>query len=108
MKKILFCTVPFARNPAWYLPLGLLSVATNLRRHGFAADVLDIDGRRLTKKEVQIFFTNNHYDVVGISALTSLYNYTKWLTDVIKQTNPRTKIILGGNLASSHPRFILG
>jgi len=107
MKKILLCTVPFARNPAWYLPLGLLSIATSLRRRGVAVDILDIDGERLSKEEVTRFFDNNHYEIVGISALTSLYNYTKWMAEVIKKRSPETKIVLGGNLSSSHPTFIL-
>lgn len=69
--------------------------------------MLDIDGRRYDKRWIADFFRKNRYDIVGISAMATLYNYVIWFSGLIKEIYPETLIVLGGSLASSAPGLVL-
>jgi len=73
-----------------------------LRAAGYDPFFYDIDGLRPKFEDVVRFFGDRKPDVVGISAVVSTaYAYTKKLTAAIKEVSPKTKIIVGGNLAAS-------
>lgn len=107
MPRILLCTLPYNRNPAWYLPVGILHVESAMRKNDIAVDFLDIDGLRLKKEQVLNYIQSGDYDIIGLSALTTLFNYSKWLSEQVKKNKPNMKVILGGILASSHYAYVL-
>ena len=107
MPRVLLCTHPYNRNPAWYIPVGALYVESALRKSNIDVDFLDIDGLRLKKEEVLEHIQSGDYDIIGISALTTLFNYSKWLSEQVKKIKPSIKIVLGGILASSNYEYVL-
>lgn len=107
MPRVLLCLLPYNRNPAWYLPLGALYIERALKEKNISVDLLDIDGLRLTKKEVIRHIQKDDYDIIGMSGLTTLFNYAKWLSGEIKKEKPEAKILLGGVLASSNYAYVL-
>jgi radical SAM superfamily enzyme YgiQ (UPF0313 family) len=73
-----------------------------LRSAGYDPYFYDIDGLRPSFEEAVRFFEDRSPDLVGISAVVSTaYAYTKRLVSAIKEVSPRTKVVVGGNLAAS-------
>ena len=100
--KILICTTPIRPVPTDYPPIGSLAVIQALRDAGYRPVFYDIDGLRPTFEEVLEKIRSEAPDVIGISAVVSTaYGYVKNLCREIKRILPRTRIVLGGNLAAS-------
>jgi anaerobic magnesium-protoporphyrin IX monomethyl ester cyclase len=100
--KIVICTTPIRPEPTSFPPFGSMAVIQSLRLAGHDPYFYDIDGLRPTFEETVEFFANQAPDVVGISAVVSTaYAYTKMLVLAIKDALPKTKVIVGGNLAAS-------
>jgi len=100
--KIVICTTPIRPVPTDYPPFGSLAVVQSLREAGYPAVFYDIDGLRPSFSEVIETLKRESPDVIGISAVVSTaYGYVKNLCREIKKNLPKTKIVLGGNLAAS-------
>lgn len=100
--KICICTTPIRSYPTDFPPFGSLAIIQSLRQMGSDVDFYHIDYFRYPLEQIGEYFSNNRYDVVGISAVVSTaYAYTKKLAEVIRTVSPETTIILGGNLATS-------
>ncbi len=79
-----------------------MAIIQSLRKIGVSADFYNIDYFRPNHDEVSRYFSENRFDIVGISAVVSTaYSYTKYLADLIRSVSPDTVIVLGGNLAAS-------
>ncbi|MEM2924582.1 MAG: radical SAM protein [Methanocellales archaeon] len=107
-KKVLFPggvarTVPFSTSQFLIIPIGLLSMAEYIERHGFKAKIYNIGemmladkyfevGNFLKKKEAEIFAIDLHWCVHIQGALE--------LAKLCKQLRPSSKVLLGGLTAS--------
>jgi len=79
-------------------PTGIAIITAVIRNLGHEVNVLDLNAVRKTDEEIkEINFKN--YDVVGIGSLVSTYKYVKKLIKIIKESNPKIKIIIGNSLA---------
>lgn len=100
--KILICTVPIRPKPTNYPPFGSLAIIQSLRQAGYAQMFYDIDALRPSFAEVVERLRSEAPDIVGISAVVSTaYGYVKQLCAAINAVSPKTRIVLGGNLAAS-------
>lgn len=100
--NIVICTTPIRPVPTNYPPFGSLAVIQSLRQAGYDPYFYDIDALRPSFEEVVEFFRARRPDVLGISAVVSTaYDYAKKLSRAVKRVSPRTRIVLGGNLAAS-------
>src|SRR5437588_9544418 len=100
--KIVINTTPIRPVPTTYPPFGSMAVIQSLRGAGYDPYFYDIDGLRPSFEEVELFFAERRPDVLGISAVVSTaYSYTKRLGRMIRRVSPKTRIVLGGNLAAS-------
>lgn len=109
--KILFLNPPrfhelVGKNPSviehnrgYNPPLGVLSLATAVKascgdKHHVEA--LDCQPRQLDYDQLRHYFTENQFDVVGVTAMTfTLIDVVKTVR-VIKETNPDCVTVLGG------------
>ncbi|MEI6079325.1 MAG: radical SAM protein [bacterium] len=104
-KKVLFIQPPHhfdsgSRTPDCF-PLGLCYVATVTKKAGHKVEVLDIWLNDYNKEEVvEIIKKLPHYDVFGVSALSTQYDYIKFLANELKKHFPKTPIVLGNALAT--------
>ncbi|MFA5335878.1 MAG: radical SAM protein [Candidatus Omnitrophota bacterium] len=90
-------------KPGPFPPAACTTLCNVLAKAGYAPEFYDIDAKRPTAKELSEYFRAGQFDIVGISAVVSTgYRYTKDLADMIKNTSPKTKIILGGNMAAAY------
>ena len=79
-----------------------MAIMQSLRAAGYDPFLLDIDGKRPPFEEVEAFFTREQPDILGVSAVVSTaYAYTKKLVRMVRRVSPKTRIMLGGNLAAS-------
>jgi radical SAM superfamily enzyme YgiQ (UPF0313 family) len=100
--KICICTTPIRSEPTNFPPFGSLAIIQSLQRMGENVDFYHIDYFRYSLEQIEEYFSSNRYDVVGISAVVSTaYAYVKKLAELIRKVSPDTKIVLGGNLATS-------
>jgi len=100
--KICICTTPIRPIPTDFPPFGSMAIIQSLRKIDEEVSFYNIDYFRYSNEEVETYFKEQKFDVVGISAVVSTaYVYTKFLSKLIRRVSPDTKIIVGGNLAAS-------
>jgi len=108
--KVLFIQPPHyfdgkSRRPGFF-PIGLGYLAANLLKDGHDVEVFDIWAMQLTQEEVLKRIPNLRYDVAGITALSTQYNYVKWLAKHLKRRSD-SPIVLGGPLATFSAHLVL-
>lgn len=100
--NIVVCTTPIRVSASDFPPLASMAVIQALRAQGYDPYFLDIDGLRTPFEQVEKFFAERQPDVLGISAVVSTaYEYVKRLSKMVHRVSPKTRIIVGGNLAAS-------
>ena len=100
--KICLVTTPIRPNPTTFPPFGSMAIIQSLKSIGEKVSFFHIDYFRYTYDEIEEYFKNNQFDMVGVSAVVSTaYSYTKYLTSIIKNVSKKTVIFLGGGLAAS-------
>ncbi len=100
--NIVICTTPIRPVPTSYPPFGPMALIQSLRLQGYDPYFYDIDGLRPDFEEVLSFISDRKPDILAISAVVSTaYAYTKKLSLAVKEASPRTKLVVGGNLAAS-------
>jgi len=103
--KVLLIRIPQGYSEAIF-SLGLAYIARTALKSGHDVEVLDIPAHNYTDEKVVQRIKHLDYDVVGISALSMQYAYTKWLASELKKCNPN-KIVVGGHLATYSPEIVL-
>ena len=88
-------------------PLGLLLLSSVLRGNGYDVNVMDVNGRRWGKGEVEKQIAEDESDVYGIGGLVTTYAYSMWLADLIKRHHPDKPVVCGGPLTTANPKILL-
>ncbi|MEK6953310.1 MAG: cobalamin-dependent protein, partial [Nanoarchaeota archaeon] len=116
-KKVMFVTMPDDKCPkdwrapdyyktvvdaAKHMPLGILSLATNLRP-GHEVKILDARSERLTLEDTINFIEKEKPDVLGLTA-NSMRAYA--LKEILQKTSVPYKIVTGGHV-KEHPELVL-
>ena len=101
--KTLFINFSFRDKTDNFLPYGVLTIMTYLRKNGFNdTHFYNIDLMRPTREEAIEYIVDYAPDVLAISSPVSTgYESCKYYTLEIKKRLPDCTIILGGNLAVS-------
>lgn len=86
-----------------FFPIGLGYIARVLLDAGHNVEVLDIYAHQYKKEEVIQRLKKIDFNVVGISAMSTQYNYCRWLASQIKAK----KIIIGGALPTFSHQTVL-
>jgi len=108
--KVLFIQPPHhfdgkSRRPGFF-PVGLGHLASVLMKEGHEVGVLDIWAQQLSRDEVLRRIPGLDYDVIGITGLSTQYNYVKWLAENLKQHYDKP-IVAGGPVATFSPELLL-
>lgn len=100
--RICIVTTPIRPKPTPFPPFGSLAIIQSLRNDGKDCSFYHIDYHRYKHDQIYEYFKKNQFDIVGISAVVSTaYNYTKYLSNLIKKINQKTIVIVGGGLVAS-------
>lgn len=88
---------PFLIDDKAFPPLGLLAVGTGLKERGHDVTIYD--------KELEKIPTN--YSYYGFGPTTPEYPYAVRAKNLIRETNPKAKIVIGGTFATLDPEKCL-
>jgi len=88
-------------------PLGLGYISKVLMDAGHRIQVLDIWAKQYSDGEASRMVAAADCDVIGISAISTQYAYTKWLVAEIKKTRD-TPVVIGNALATLTPEIVMG
>ena len=90
-------------KPGAFPPAACTTLCNVLIKAGYDPVFYDIDAQRPSPETLSEYFKTGQFDIVGISAVVSTsYGYAKNLAEIIKRVSPKTKIVLGGNLAAAY------
>ena len=93
-------------NRGYNPPLGVLSLAASVKQamgDHHHVEVLDCQPQQLSYEEIEAYFKDNDWDVVGITAMTFTLIDVLMTARIIKQIQPQCKIILGGPHVHIYP-----
>ncbi len=88
-------------------PLGPLILSSILRREGHEIKIMDINGHRWSREEVERQVIESEFDIYGVGGLVTTYSYNMWLADLIKKHHPGKPVICGGALTTASPDILL-
>ena len=93
-------------NRGYNPPLGVLALATSVKKFvgdKHSVEVLDCQPRQLSYDQLDSYFQENTFDMVGITAMTFTLIDVIMTAELIKKYNPNCKIILGGPHVHIYP-----
>lgn len=100
--KILFVNCCLRRNaPTKILPMGLASVMTFVREHGYRFDLLDIDINEYEDAYIEDYLKSHTYDVILLGSIVTHYKWVKWFCHKVKEIQPSCRLVVGNSVAGS-------
>jgi radical SAM superfamily enzyme YgiQ (UPF0313 family) len=105
MKTLL--VFPRFKYPSGDPPLGVAYLAASLRAQGLDADVFDATFVRDPLAALREKLSHTRYDLLGITALTSMLDAVRDIAALGKQVSPHTRIVAGGPHATVDPEGTL-
>jgi len=106
--KILFINPSLRRGAKTkLLPVGIGYIMTYVHENGYDFDLLDVDIDDLSDEEVDTYIRKNRHDLVLTGCIVTNYKWMKWLTRIIRNYHPDTKIIVGNSVAGSAAEVFL-
>lgn len=105
--KVILVNCPISeRLPPFTLPLGMAYLIAVLRKANHDVEVLDINGFRYDRMNVEEKIKELNYDMVCTGGVITLYKYLKFLTPLFKKYHPDKPIVVGGNIANEIPHLL--
>jgi radical SAM superfamily enzyme YgiQ (UPF0313 family) len=101
--KILLLMPNYNYSGRYYISLGLMYVASYLKRLGYDVSCLNLNHYGPDKLAEELRRTR--YDIVATGGLFTYYANFRALIKEIREISPHSKIVLGGAVASADPSF---
>ena len=92
-------------SPNVYPPLGLAYIASALEEDKHEVSIIDLNAKRTLDNGIIKSLVG--VDVVGITGLITEFKEVMRLANLIKESKPEIKVILGGALATTHTKEML-
>ena len=106
--KVLLINPPYRESlPPSVFPSGIGYIASVLMEGGHEVSVLDINGCRYSRKEVEKQIRETNFDLVAIGGLITRYKYIKWVCTLLKKYHPDKFRIVGGAIATSASELVI-
>ena len=84
-------------------PLGILSLASMIRKYGYQVKVIDAHAEGLTMEQIVKEVDSFHPQVVGLTAMTVMISASAEIAKKIKDHDPTITTILGGVHVTAEP-----
>lgn len=84
-------------------PLGILSLASMIRKYGYPVKVVDAHADGLTTEMIRKAIQDYQPDVVGITAMTVMISAAAEIAKIVKEVDPEITTILGGVHVTAEP-----
>lgn len=89
-----------------YFPLGLGYIASILLAAHHDVYVLDLNAQSMSESELEAYFAQNDFDLIGMTSYLIGYEPLRWLVSLIKEACDG-KLVIGGGLATAYPELLL-
>jgi len=87
--------------------LGILSLATALKKQGFGITLLDCTKDGMNFADFKKFLQSGQFNVVGFRCYSRDHNYVKHHLKIVRQVSPQAVTLVGGPHPSALPEFVL-
>jgi radical SAM superfamily enzyme YgiQ (UPF0313 family) len=105
--KVLIVQLPHTDRVPTMFPLGLGYIASALNELNVEVEVLDIFALRYSRQDVETYLGKRKWDLVGISAFSTQYEWAKWMAAVAKKKQPQSVLVMGGPLPTFNSEIVL-
>ena len=85
---------PSATDDKLDAPLGLLYIASNLKKHGHDVRVVDLSGTKRDKDKWREMISGA--DLYGVTDYVCTMDISKEIADICREKNPECRVIVGG------------
>ncbi len=89
------------------VPIGIGCISAALRQEGWETELLDIFARSLSREETSAFLSKSKWDLIGINAFSTQYEWAKWFAAEARRRQPRAVIVMGGPLPTFSAEIVL-
>lgn len=93
-------------NPNIWVPLGVTYIAGVLEEEGHDVKIIDMNAEKVSNKDLRKKIKG--FDIIGITGMITEYQKILEIITTVRETLPDAKIILGGSLATTLPKELLG
>lgn len=111
---VLFITPPTSRSYKKNIaelssmpPLGQMYISSNLKKHGYNVDILDMSVKFYSKKQLAEYLLKVNPKIIGMSTFIESWDAIKLLSKLIKEILPDVKLVAGGHCANYEYKNIL-
>ncbi|NIO21715.1 MAG: hypothetical protein GTN76_13555, partial [Candidatus Aenigmarchaeota archaeon] len=102
---------PSATPNIHLVPLGFPYIAAALKQHGIEMDGLTLNHidctRHVLKRRIREAISYYRPDFIGVGGLSAEYLFVSDVIRVVRDCDPRIRIVLGGGIISSDPEYIM-
>ena len=102
--KILL-VIPNYGSGSYSLPSGLLAISSYLKYKGYNVTCLNLNHYNSSK--LPDVLKEHNFDVIGTGGIFLYLEHTRNIIKTTREHSPKSKIIVGGGLATGDPKFIL-
>lgn len=105
--RMLLVQLPHIDRVPSLVPLGIANIANSLTQVGVEFDIFDIFAHLYSKNQISEYLRNGKWDLIGISALSTQYEWARWFAAEAKLTHPDAIVIMGGTLPTYNAQVVL-
>ncbi|MFP4248087.1 MAG: B12-binding domain-containing radical SAM protein [Armatimonadota bacterium] len=98
---------PRFKYPSGDPPLGVAYLAAVLRERGLEVDIFDATFEQHPLRALREQLSREHYDLVGISVLTSMIEDAAAIGEMVREVSPDTMLVAGGPHPTVAPEYTL-
>jgi anaerobic magnesium-protoporphyrin IX monomethyl ester cyclase len=98
---------PRFKYPSGDPPLGIAYLAAVLRERGLHVEIFDATFERHPMRALREQLSREHYDLIGISVLTSMIADAAAIGEMVREVSPDTMVVAGGPHPTVAPEYTL-
>lgn len=103
--KILLIIPNYGNKQTYFMPLGLLYISSYLKSLGYEVHCLNLN--HYPKEKLKETLCYESFDVIGTGGLFIHISPIRFIIQTARRCSPKSKVILGGAIASADTEFIL-
>ena len=96
--RVLLVQLPHATRVPTVVPIGIGNISTAMREAGCETEFLDLLVLDYSRAETSAFLSKSKWDMIGISAFSTQYEWAKWFATEARKRQPHAVIVMGGPL----------
>jgi anaerobic magnesium-protoporphyrin IX monomethyl ester cyclase len=105
--RALLVQLPHSNRLPSVVPIGIGCISAALRQAGWETELLDIFARSFSREETSAFLSKSKWDLIGINAFSTQYEWAKWFAAEARKRHPQAAIVMGGPLPTFSAEIVL-